>query len=165
MLSEQSDLPLWPPRRRRHRTDMLWLERLERVGLSPFRDTFPSPPPTSLYKAIDQFNAGLFWECHETLEELWLVTPYPLRHFYQGILKIAVGLHHASRHNARGCRNKLSEGLRLVNAFTPSFLGLNTESLAQDVECWLETLGHQGRVDWPRLDTLARPRIRSSPVN
>ena len=96
-----AELPLWPPRRRRRQTDMLWLERLEEVGFAPFQDAFPDSSPAPLHKAVDQFNAGRFWDCHETLEDLWLVTPYPLRHFYQGVLKIAVGFHHSDRHNVR----------------------------------------------------------------
>lgn len=158
-----AELPLWPPRRRRHRTDMLWLERLEEVGLAPFQDALPDSPPPPLHKAVEQFNSGLFWECHETLEDLWLVTPYPLRHFYQGVLKIAVGFHHANRHNLRGCRNKLSEGLRLLKVFTPSFFGLDTGQLAVETERWLGLLGEGGRVEWARLDAEAKPRIRVSP--
>ena len=98
----------------------------------------PNSPPALLHKAVEQFNAGLFWECHETLEDLWLVTPYPLRHFYQGVLKIAVGFHHSDRHNVRGCRNKLGEGLRLLKVFTPSFLGLDTGALAVETDRWLQ---------------------------
>ena len=104
------ELPLWPPRRRRRQTDMLWLERLEDVGLAPFQDAFPDSPPALLNKAVDQFNSGLLWECHETLEDLWLVTPYPLRHFYQGVLKIAVGLHHSNRHKCKRLQEQASRG-------------------------------------------------------
>ena len=142
---------------------MLWLERLEEVGLTPFQDAFPDSPPAPLHRAVDQFNAGLFWECHETLEDIWLVTPYPLRHFYQGVLKIAVGFHHSGRHNARGCRNKLSEGLRLLKVFIPSFLGLDTEALAVETDRWLQMVSRGPRLNWTALDAEPRPRIRQSP--
>ena len=159
-----ADLPLWPPRRKRRQTDMLWLERLEDVGLAPFHDAFPDSPPAPFHKAVDQFNDGLFWECHETLEDIWLVTPYPLRHFYQGVLKIAVGLHHSNRHNIRGCRNKLEEGLRLLEVFTPSFLGLDTGALAIETDRWLQMVSRGPRLDWTVLDSEPRPRIRQFPV-
>ena len=138
---------------------MLWLERLEEVGSTPFRDSFPNSPPDFLMNAVCQFNDGLFWDCHETLEDLWRATPYPLRHFYQGIIKIAVGFHHANRHNAKGARNKLSEGLRLLRPFTPTFLGLETGALAADVQDWLKALGRGSRVDWAELDKRERPAI------
>ena len=158
-----AELPLWPPRRQRRQTDMLWLERLEEVGLAPFQDALPNSPPAPLHKAVEQFNTGLFWDCHETLEDLWLVTPYPLRHFYQGVLKIAVGFHHSDRHNVRGCRNKLSEGLRLLKVFTPSFLGVDTEALAVETDRWLQLVSRGPRLDWTALDSEPRLRIRQTP--
>ena len=159
-----AELPLWPPRRRRRQTDTLWLERLEEVGLAPFQDAFPDSPSAPLQKAVEQFNIGLFWDCHETLEDLWLVTPYPLRHFYQGVLKIAVGFHHSNRHNVRGCRNKLAEGLRLLKVFTPSFLGLDTGALAVETGRWLQEMSRGPRLDWTVLDSEPRPRIRQFPL-
>ena len=159
--SMNPNLPIWPPRRQRRRTDMLWLERLEEVGSTPFRDSFPDSRPVPLTSAVDQFNAGLYWDCHETLEDLWRATPYPLRHFYQAIIKIAVGFHHTGRHNAKGARNKLSEGLRLLGPFTPTFLGMDTCPLARDVQGWLDALGWGSPVDWVELDKRERPAIRT----
>ena len=141
---------------------MLWLERLEAVGIAPYQNSFPDSPPTPLTNAVDQFNSGLYWDCHETLEHLWRATPYPLRHFYQAIVKIAVGFHHANRHNAKGARNKLSEGLRLLKPFTPTFLGLDTGSLAADVQDWLNALGENSRIDWAYLDNNSKPAIHST---
>lgn len=156
-----SELPIWPPRRQRRRTDMLWLEELESVGLTPYLHTFPTLPPTPLTAAVTQFNAGHYWDCHETLEDLWRASPYPFRHFYQAIIKIAVGFHHANTHNGKGARNKLSEGLRLLLPFTPTFLGLHTNALARDVQVWLDDLGQNSRVDWAELDKRKNPLIHS----
>ena len=141
---------------------MLWLEHLEAYGSSPHTDSFPDSPPTPLTNGIDQFNAGLFWECHETLEDLWRATPYPLRHFYQSIIKIAVGFHHANRHNAKGARNKLSEGLRLLGPFTPTFLGLDTGALARDVQGWLHAIGQNTGIVWTELDKRQMPTISAT---
>ena len=52
------------------------------------------PPPALLLKAVGQFNEGQYWECHETLEELWRAEPRPLRDLYQGILQVGVAFHH-----------------------------------------------------------------------
>ena len=133
-------------------------------GLHPFRTPFPTHPPPHSARPLISSIAGLFWDCHETLEDLWLVTPYPLRHFYQGVLKIAVGFHHSNRHNVRGCRNKLGEGLRLLKVFTPSFLGLDTGALAVETDRWLQMVSRGPRLDWTALDSEPRPRIRQFPV-
>lgn len=140
---------------------MLWLEKLEAIGIVPYQHSFPDSPPLSLTTAIDQFNTGLFWDCHETLEDLWRATPYPLRHFYQAVIKIAVGFHHSNRHNAKGARNKLSEGLALLNPFTPIFMGLSTHSLANDVQDWLNVIGKGPRINWIELDKKKRPIIQA----
>src|SRR5262250_1591739 len=42
-------------------------------------------------KGIEEFNQQLFFECHETLEEIWLEDHGDNRQFYQGIIQIAAG--------------------------------------------------------------------------
>ena len=157
---EESDLPRWPSRGNRRKLDLLWLERLEREGLEPFVSDFPATPPPELEYAMAQFNRGQFWQCHETLEDLWRATPYPLRHYYHGVIKVAVGFYHVSKHNRRGAASKLSEGLRLLKVFTPEFLGLDVEGLCSEASRWLGKVKEEATpVRWRELDALARPRI------
>ena len=54
----------------------------------------PDVPPAALRTGIEQFNRGEYFECHETLEALWLAEPTSLRRLYQGILQVGVALHH-----------------------------------------------------------------------
>ena len=156
---EQPDLPLRPSKGNRRRLDMLWLERLEEHGLFAFLQEQPSKQPPELDRAINQFNNHHFWGCHETLEDVWRSSPYPLRHFYQGIIKVAVGFYHLSRHNRKGATNKLSEGRRLLKVFTPEFSGVNTDQLCRDVQTWIARLSRPESIDWKEMDRLARPRI------
>ena len=117
-----------------------------------------SPPPTELYQAIEEFNSTDFFRCHETLEALWLKEDYPLRLFYQGILKIAVGYLHLQRRNKRGAVAKLREGLDTLEPFGPRFMGVEVEGLRADAEHWLEKLkGARGLVSAESL-----PRINLS---
>ncbi|MEE9145275.1 MAG: DUF309 domain-containing protein, partial [Candidatus Binatia bacterium] len=44
-----------------------------------------------LLKGIEEFNQRLFFECHESLEEIWLEEHGKDRKFYQGIIQIAAG--------------------------------------------------------------------------
>ena len=69
------------------------------------------PPPPALLTGIEEFNAGLYFEAHETLERLWVAEPDSVRILYQGILQVGVGLHHLRRHNYRGAINLLAYGL------------------------------------------------------
>ena len=47
-----------------------------------------------LRAAIEQFNDGYWFESHETLEDLWQVTPLPERDLFQGIIQAAAALVH-----------------------------------------------------------------------
>ena len=158
---KEIDLPLWPFRNRR-KVEKLWLERLERHGLSGFLIEPCAEPPPELHKAIEEFNGGLFWESHETLEDVWRNTPYPLRFFYHAIIKVAVGFYHMSRHNCHGARVKLSDGVRLLRLFPPVFLGVRIDLLHQDSSIWLERMESGGPINWQEVDALATPNIRGA---
>ena len=153
------DLPQWPTRGTRRKLDRLWLEALERGGSSIILAGAPATPPPELSRAIEEFNGELFWRCHETLEGLWLNTPYPLRLFYHAVIKAAVGFHHLSRHNRLGARVKLADAVRLLRLMPPSFLGVLNDRLCQDASEWLERLEGAGSIVWRELDDAARPSI------
>lgn len=159
-MSDTQQLPPLPSGGNRRRLDALWLEELERWGLSSLLPEPPSAVPPELRTAVDQFNRGEFWECHETLEDVWRATPYPLRFFYHALIKVAVGFHHMSRHNRHGARVKLSDGVRLLRLFQPSFMQVGTEGLLADASEWLARVEEPDRLDWPELDTMPRPAIR-----
>ena len=130
------DLPRRPSKGNRRQLESLWLKELERRGLRSFLDHVPTEAPPALHKAVGEFNQRLFWDCHESLEDVWRETPYPLRFFYHGIIKVAVGFHHMSRHNRKGALVKLSDGVRLLRLFQPQFLGLRTDMLLEETSPW-----------------------------
>ena len=68
-------------------------------------------PPPLLLKGLEQFNAGEYWECHETLETLWRAEPRAVRDLYQGILQIGVAFHHLRERNYPGVLKLLRRGL------------------------------------------------------
>ena len=152
-------LPERPSGGNRRRLEELWLAQLERDGLSAYLAEPPAAAPPQLYQAIDQFNDGAFWDCHETLEEVWLDTPYPLRFFYHAIIKAAVGLHHMGHHNRHGARVKLSDGVRLLRLFPPEYMGVGTGRLLNDTSWWLARVNVEGNVDWKEADALPKPVI------
>jgi predicted metal-dependent hydrolase len=58
------------------------------------KDTCTQSPSGELLRALGEFNRGDWFECHETLEELWVGSQGEMRDFYKGVLQISVGLHH-----------------------------------------------------------------------
>ena len=153
------DLPTMPSRGNRRRLEALWLDRLEQSGFQGADLEAPTTHPDELARAVSQFNVALYWDCHETLEDVWRETPYPLRFFYHGVIKAAVGFHHLSRHNRNGARIKLSDAVRLLSLFQPRFMGVRTDLLRGEVAEWFRRTESAERVDWARLDALERPVI------
>ena len=64
----------------------------------------------ALCAAAALFNARLFFEVHELLEECWREADGDLKTFLQGLIQVAVGLHHHDNGNLRGAITLLEEG-------------------------------------------------------
>jgi len=112
------------------------VQRSPRTGLPLIKKTPPrrstrcaGDPPEALLAGIAQFNAGDFWHCHETLEQVWRVEPDPIRSLYQGILLVGVGYYHLQRGSARGAIAKLAQGLHCLEPFRPVCMRVDVEML------------------------------------
>ena len=66
--------------------------------------------PHKYLEAIELFNRGEYFECHELLEDLWRPAEGVVRNFLQGLIQVAVALHHESRGNAIGARGLYERG-------------------------------------------------------
>ena len=93
-----------------------------------------------LLAAVDQFNAGEWYACHDGLEELWHETAGAMRPVLQGILQIAVGQLHLSRGNQRGALILTGEGLGRLQRSGDQALGLDLQALREQARVWLEVL-------------------------
>jgi predicted metal-dependent hydrolase len=106
---------------------------LERLGSADLVSACAAPAPPELIQAIHEFNAGEFFDQHETLELLWRATPEEIRHLYEGILQIGVGMHHLlTRRNFHGATVKLDHGIRLLEAFPADCHGVDIRRLRSD---------------------------------
>ena len=89
------------------------------------------PPPPALLAGVEQFNAGEYWECHETLEALWRAEPRPIRDLYQGILQIGVAFHHLRNDNMLGAIKMLRRGLPRLRDLPEVCQGVRVAELAR----------------------------------
>jgi len=94
----------------------------------------------SFRRGIDQFNAGRFFDAHETWEEIWLHSPEPQKKFYQGIIQISAAFHHYHRGNMHGTRSLLEAGLRRVGDFPDTYHGIELGSLRAAAREWVTAL-------------------------
>lgn len=152
------DLPDYPTKGDRKSIDEAWLQALHQRGISALFNGAPSTP-AKLIQAIGEFNGGQYWHCHETLEGIWLPERYPLRLFYHGLIKAAVGLLHLQRRNRHGALAKLGDAAYALAPFSPQFLGVDTAGLLKDVEQRLESLASVAESDWPAIEKLPAVQI------
>lgn len=104
-----------------------------------------------LLAGIEQFNAGYYFEAHETLEELWLPSPWPIRPFLQGIIQLAAGFVHLKRHEYPGTIKLLARAIEKIEAAEEGYLGVDGRRLAREAKrslTELEALGPERFEEW-----------------
>jgi hypothetical protein len=89
-------------------------------------------PPPIFFLGLEQFNRGEYFEQHESLEELWILEPRPIRYVYQGILRIGVGFYKLRLGNYRGTVNHLKGGVAYLRPFGDECLGVDLARLISD---------------------------------
>jgi uncharacterized protein len=107
-------------------------------------------------EGLSLFNTAHFFEAHEVLEDVWRAAPEPDRKFLQGLIQIAVGLHHYSTGNVVGCQSLLKRGLGNLARYPDLHFGLELASFRDEVEQWRSALEAQ-------LPLPAPPVIRFEP--
>lgn len=98
------------------------------IRFVPGWDEAPSP---RLLHGVEQFNAGEYWECHETLEGLWIAEPREVRDMYQGILQVGVAFHHLKQNNFAGAIKMFRRGLPRLRGLPEVCQGVRVRELAQ----------------------------------
>jgi uncharacterized protein len=115
---------------------------------------------TRFRQAIDEFNGRLFFECHETLEAIWMEDPNPrTRLFFQGLIQIAVGFYHLGNLNFKGARNLLERGTTKVEAFAPERHGVDVASLVVAVATCRGEIERLGRERLSEFDAALVPTL------
>lgn len=107
-----------------------------------------------LLRGIELFNSGHYWDAHEVWESEWtLDRKGPDGGFYKGLIQVAAGCLHYTRHNRRGAVNKWRSGADYLRPYLPFHHGVPLAQLVTAVDGFLAAM--QGG-EWPQL---AMPRI------
>ena len=126
----------------------------------PVRARCDGPPPEPLLRGIDEFNAGEYFEQHETLETLWRATRTPVRDLYHGILQVGVGLHHLRRANYHGACVLIEEGVTRLAPFAPVCQSIDVAALIRDATAARERVIALGSAGLSGFDWSIAPRVR-----
>ena len=100
-------------------------------------------------EGMAQFDQGLFFECHDTLEDVWTGVRGPSRDFFQGLIQVAVGFYHLSNDNRGGAATLLRRGLGRLAKYPDRYGGLELVRLRLEVLEWLERV-ESGDVSFPQ---------------
>lgn len=86
-----------------------------------------------LERGIALFNAGQYFAAHEIWEDWWRAATRPERLTIQGIIQIAVAMHHATTGNRAGAISVMERGIRNLEACNETaWYGVNLAELVRD---------------------------------
>lgn len=119
------------------------------------------PPPGPFLLAIRQFNNREWYDCHETVEELWLGEKGEMRNFLQGVLQIAVALHHWSNGNHGGAVSLLASGSNYLRLVPDICLWVHVATLIEDATRLRVTLEELGKENMASVNPSLIPLIKT----
>ena len=91
-------------------------------------------------EGIKLFNSAEFFEAHEVLEDVWRGAPAAEKKFLQGLIQVAVALHHHSTGNRVGSRSLLTRARRNLSGYPDELGGIDLKPLMESLARWQEAL-------------------------
>jgi predicted metal-dependent hydrolase len=102
-------------------------------------------------QGIGYFNECDFFEAHEIWEELWTEYRGEARKYYQGLIQVAVALHHFGNGNIRGAKKVYLTSRGYLQEYPTTYEGLDLETfLSQYERCFAEILNNED--EYPQID-------------
>jgi predicted metal-dependent hydrolase len=95
-------------------------------------------------EGIKLFNSEAFFEAHEMLEDVWRTAPKEHKKFLQGLIQVAVAMHHHSRGNVIGAQSLLARASRNLSGYPAEFHGIRLSTFLRSLADWHRALA-EGR--------------------
>ena len=87
-------------------------------------------------RGVTLFNARQYFDAHEVWEDVWRAAPLDEKKYLQGLIQVAVALHHHSRGNREGARSLLDRAQRNLAHYPDSHAGVNLAAVrAAIIQC------------------------------
>lgn len=80
------------------------------------------------------FEAKLYFEVHELLEELWMGEFGKYREFLQALIQLGVAYYHLTNYNLRGFELLLRNARELLEPYSGEIHGVNVDRLKKELE-------------------------------
>jgi len=123
--------------------------------------TCEESPPGQLLQAIREFNRREWFECHETVEDLWIGEEGEVRDFYQGLIQVAVALHHWQNGNFGGAVSLLRGGTEYLRRAADRCQWVDVAALISDSDRMRVVLEELGKERMESLDPALIPLIKT----
>jgi predicted metal-dependent hydrolase len=94
-------------------------------------------------KGVAEFNAGLYFECHESLEDVWMGVRGPTRDFFQGLIQVSVAFHHLAHGNLGGARSTLGRARKRLEPYPDRYYGFDLAAHRNLLGHWLARIEAQ----------------------
>jgi predicted metal-dependent hydrolase len=91
-------------------------------------------------RGIELFNRAEFYDAHEVWEDVWRAQSGPHKLFLQGLIQVAVALHHHSTGNLAGAKSLLARGARNLHQFPGNYSNFNLEHFRRSVSACQKAL-------------------------
>jgi len=86
-----------------------------------------------LKQGIALFNDGDYFHAHEVWEDWWRATTRPEKQTIQGMIQVAVAMHHASTGNITGATSVMGRALRNLEGADGQWRGISITGLRADL--------------------------------
>ena len=74
---------------------------------------------------MDEFNRGFYFECHDTIEDLWSGLRGPSRDFFQGLIQVSVAFYHLGNGNLAGADSMARRALKRFERYPDRYFGFD----------------------------------------
>lgn len=128
-------------------------------------DPCSEPLPEGVIRGLEEFNAGQYFEQHETLELVWRAELRPIRDLYRGVLQIGVACLQVERGNAVGALKMIDRAEKWLQPFRPACQGLDVDRLLEDAARLREEIARRGADQIDRVDRQLFPKVQFSMIN
>lgn len=113
-------------------------------------------------QGIEEFNRGAYFECHDTLEDLWHGTRGRDRLFLQGLIQVSVAYYHFFNKNYKGATSQFTKGLGKLEGYRPSHNDIELDHFLKRVVAWL-AIAEQGLAgEVITVDETTVPKLQST---
>ncbi len=98
---------------------------------------FPITAMQTLFQhGIELLNQGSYFHAHDVLEEVWREVRGENRAFYQGVVQVAIAMHHHSKANRAGAQSVLAKAIRNLEPYPSPYVGIDLAGLKQQLGQW-----------------------------